>query len=280
MIERKRNIVATSNRNKSCFNRLSIGMLTALLSAGIANSFAEDKEVKEMQSIQFQKVIDLSHIISPTIPLWPNDPPMTFDVVASQEKDGYYLRRFSIGEHSATHMNAPNSFHPNAIGIDAYEPASLVRPAVVIDTRPLTQDNPDYVIGIQDIEKWEQTHGHIDQGSVVLFYTGWQELWNDPKRFINEDEKGPHFPGVGAAATTFLLEERRIAGVGIDTHGADPGQDTVYATNSQILAKNGIVLECLTNLDQLPAKGTTLVIGVLRLKEGSGSPVSVMAFVP
>ncbi|MBD9607877.1 cyclase family protein [Pseudomonas sp. FW305-67] len=272
--------MARSKQNKSCFKRVSIGVLAALLSVGVAKSFAEDKEVKGMQSIQFRKVIDLSHVISTTIPLWPNDPPVTFDVVASQEKDGYYLRRFSIGEHSATHMNAPNSFHPNAIGIDAYKPESLVRPAVVIDIRTQARDNPDYVIGVQDIEKWEQANGRIAQGSVVLFYTGWQALWNDPKRFINEDAKGPHFPGVGAATTQFLLEERQIAGVGIDTHGADPGQDTVYATNSQILAKDGIVLECLTNLDQLPAKGTTLVIGVLRLKEGSGSPVSVMAFVP
>jgi kynurenine formamidase len=233
-----------------------------------------------MQNIQFRKVINLSHLITSSIPLWPHDPPVTFDVMASQETDGYYLRRFGMGEHSATHMNAPNSFFPNAIGIDGYQAESLVRPAIVIDVQAQAGDNPDYVISPQDIENWEQNHGRIEQGSVVLFYTGWQSLWHEPARFINEDAMGPRFPGVGAATARFLLEERQIAGVGIDTHGVDPGQDMTYATNHQVLAREGIILECLANLNQLPAKGTTLVIGVLQLQWGSGSPASVMAFVP
>ncbi|WP_248804253.1 cyclase family protein [Pseudomonas sp. MWU13-2100] len=270
-----------SKQHKARLRRISVGLLTAWLASGISYSFAEDKGVKGMQSIQFQKVIDLSHVITTSIPLWPHDPPVTFNVVATQEKDGYYLRSFSMGEHSATHMNAPNSFHPDGIGIEAYKPESLVRPAVVIDVRAKTKANPDYVINPQDIKDWEHDHGRIAQGSVVLFYTGWQALWNDSKRFFNEDDKGGlHFPGVGAATAKLLVDDRQIAGVGIDTHGADPGQDTVFATNSLVLAKNGIILECLTNLDQLPAKGTTLVIGVLKLKDGSGSPASVLAFVP
>lgn len=269
-----------STQKNSRFKMASIGVLTAFLAVGVANSFAEDKGVQGMHSLQFRKVIDLSHVISPSIPLWPNDPPVTFDVVATLDKDGYYLRRFSIGEHSATHMNAPNSFHAKGMGIDGYAPESLIRPAVVIDVRSQSKANADYVIGVQDIEKWEREHGKIAKGSLVLFYTGWQALWSDPKAFINADAKGPHFPGVGAETSKFLLEKRQIAGVGIDTHGADPGQDEVYATNSQVLEKNGIILECLTNLDQLPAKGATLVIGILRLQEGSGSPVAVTALVP
>ena len=234
-----------------------------------------------MQSIQFQKIIDLSHVITPSIPLWPHDPPVAFTEVASQAQDGYYLRRFSMGEHSATHMNAPNSFHPDGIGIDAYTPESLVRPAVVIDVRAQAHADPDYVISPQDIERWEQAHGRIAQGSVVLFHTGWQALWSDPKRFFNEDEQGGlHFPGVGVDAARLLVEEREVGGIGIDTHGVDPGQSTAFATNCQVLAKKGIILECLTHLDQLPAIGTTLVIGILKLKDGSGSPASVLAFVP
>ncbi|WP_025858206.1 cyclase family protein [Pseudomonas sp. CHM02] len=222
------------------------------------------------------KVVSLSHPINPRIPLWPGDPPVAFEDVASLEKDGYFLRRFSMGEHSATHMNAPNSFYADGMGIEGYQPEDLVRSAVVIDVR--ARCNPDYEISVQDIEDWERQYGLIEPGCVVLMYTGWQHLWNNPTAFFGQDAQGSHFPGIGEAAIRFLLDHRQVAGVGIDTHGVDPGQSGVFATNHAVLAGNGIVLECLTNLDRLPAKGATLVIGILLLEGGSGSPASVMAF--
>lgn len=252
-------------------------LVLALLSLGSPQSLAQGKG---MQHIKFRKVIDLSHVITPNIPLWPGDPAVEFTPVADFEADGYYLRSFHIGEHSATHMNAPNSFHADGVGIDQYDPESLVRSAVVIDVRDKVRHNDDYVIDKSDVLAWEHRHGRIKRGTLVLFYTGWQERWHDPIAFMNEDGQGLHFPGIGGDTTRFLLEERDIAGVGIDTHGTDPGMDTSFATNTQVLARQGIILENLTNLDQLPPKGTTVVIGILRLQDGSGSPVSVMAFVP
>ncbi|WP_053144955.1 cyclase family protein [Pseudomonas sp. P97.38] len=233
-----------------------------------------------MPSIHFNRIVNLSHPIHPGIALWPNDPPVVFKTEASLEKDGYHLRSFSMGEHSATHMNAPNSFDAGAMGIDGYTAESLVRPAVVVDLASRVGDESDYVIGIQDIERWEQAHGRIPEGCVVLFHTGWQSRWADPQRFIQVDAHGLHFPGIGAATSRFLLEQRAIAGVGIDTHGVDPGQETTFASNRGVLQRGGIILECLAQLDQLPATGSTLVIGVLRLEAGSGSPASVLAFVP
>ncbi|HEC54331.1 MAG TPA: cyclase family protein [Gammaproteobacteria bacterium] len=223
------------------------------------------------------KVVSLSHSISPRIPLWPGDPSVVFEDIASLSKDGYFLRRFSMGEHSATHMNAPNSFYADGIGIDGYQPHDLVRPAVVIDVR--AGCTPDYEISVQDIQDWENQHGRIEPGCVVLMYTGWQHLWDDPVAFFGQDAQGSHFPGIGEAAIQFLLSQRQVAGVGIDTHGVDPGQSSTFATNRAVLAGNGIVLECLTHLDQLPPKGATLVIGVLALEGGSGSPASVMALI-
>lgn len=233
------------------------------------------------QAISFSNVIHLSHVIHSQMPRWPGDPPAIFEPVASVAQDGYFLRHFALGEHSATHINAPNTFFPGGAGVDAYPADALVAPAVVIDLRRPCAADPDYALTQADVLAWEAQHGRIPPGRIVLLYTGWQEKWDDPHAFFNPDVGGGmHFPGFAGETTRFLLDARQIAGVGIDTHGADPGQDGAYATNRQVLERQGLVLENLTNLHQLPAVGATLVIGVLRLQGGSGSPAAVMAFVP
>jgi kynurenine formamidase len=240
----------------------------------------DNLNLNNLKTIAYTKIVDLTHKIHPDIPIWPDDPPVQFETVTQIEKSGYFLRRFSMGEHSGTHINAPNSFDLGGASIDTYPPQSLVAPAIVIDIRDKSFVNPDYTLTIDDILNWEQQHGFIEPGNIIILDTGWQEKWGDDRAFFNRDDRGIcHFPGFGKAATKFLLEERLIAGVGTDTHGVDSGQDESFATNKLVLAKQGIVLENLANLDQLPAVGITLVIGILRLLGGSGSPVSVLAFV-
>jgi kynurenine formamidase len=149
----------------------------------------------------------------------------------------------------------------------------------VINVCKQAAENPDYQLTIADILTWEAQFGKIKENSTVLLYTGWQHKWLDKKAFLNQDENvNMHFPGFGSEATEFLIIERKISGVGIDTHGVDSGLDTNFTVNSLVLAKPRIVLENLTNLDQLPPQGTTLVIGILKLQNGSGSPAAVMAF--
>ena len=115
---------------------------------------------------------------------------------------------------------------------------------------------------------------------MVLLRTGWQEKWNDRKAFFNQDiRETMHFPGFGVDATELLIQKRNIAGIGIDTHGVDAGKDTSFTINRLVLEKPRIVLENLTNLEQLPPIGITVVIGVLRLRFGSGSPVGVVALI-
>ncbi|MBC1241149.1 cyclase family protein [Nostoc sp. 2RC] len=239
------------------------------------------RQPESQKSITYTRVIHLSHVIDLDIPQWPGDPPVEFETVAESNNDGYYLRRFSLGEHSATHMNAPNTFYSHSIGIDQYPARSLVVSAVVIDIREAVKVDFNYALTIADVVAWEAQHGEIPAECVVILNTGWQKKWFDKNAFFNQDAEGiSHFPGFGSDATQFLLEQRQIAGVGIDTHGVDPGQDTSFATNRLVLEQPRIVLENLTNLEQLPPLGTTLAIAPLRLRGGSGSPVGVLAFVP
>jgi kynurenine formamidase len=258
----------------------AVVLLAACGSSGsTASSSAAPAAAK---TIGYSRVVDLSHVISPRIPLWPGDPKVVFKVVATMKKDGYYLRSFTIGEHSATHMNAPNSFvSGNTEAITSYPPEQRVVPAVVIDARAQSAANADYQLTKQDVLNWEAKHGTIAPGSFVIMFTGWQDKWSDPKAFINQDAKGNlHFPGFAGATTKWLVSARQIAGVGIDTHGVDPGSDTSYATNTEMANTHKIAIECMTNLDKLPAKGATLVLAPLQLQNGSGSPMDIVAFVP
>jgi kynurenine formamidase len=233
------------------------------------------------KAIPYREVVDLSRVVHPNMPRWPGDPPIRFRAVARLDPDGYFLRRFSMGEHTGTHMNAPGSFHRHGESIDAYPAESLVAPAVVIDVRASAKADADYALDAAALLHWERQHGKIPPGSVVLLYTGWPAEQRHPEESsVSSNNTGLRFPGFGIQAARILLDERGISGVGIDTPGVEPGRDKAYSINRMVLEKRRIVLEYLANLGSLPPTGSTLVIGILRLKGGSGSPASVLAFVP
>lgn len=166
-------------------------------------------------------------------------------------------------------------------GAAGFPAEELVVPAVVIDIRKEAAENPDYRLSVDDIRAWEKEHGKVSAGSVAVLFTGWQDKWNDGKAFIGEDEEGVlHWPGFGAEAATFLVEQRKVAGMGTDTHGVDPGNDEEFGASFAMYDADGMILECLNNLDRIPAVGATLVVGGWPVKDGSGSPARVFAFMP
>ena len=123
--------------------------------------------------------------------------------------------------------------------------------------------------------------GPVPQGSLVLAHTGWDRWWDRPEAYMAiGPSEAPRFPGIELEAAQLLLESRGAAGLGIDSPGVDPGHDASYATNRLALSRQRIVLENLTDLGQLPATGATLVIGILLLAGGSGSPASALALLP
>ena len=233
------------------------------------------------RNVSFRRVVDLTQPIRPGVPVWPGDPPVEFETTATIPGNGYFLRRFSMGEHSGTHISTPSAFFDQGSGPESIPPEALVAPAVVIDSRSIAGVDPDHALAVREIAEWERRNSRIRAGSIILLLTGWGRRWDDPERFISLGADGVmHTPGFAAEAVSYLLDERGAAGIGIDTHGVDAGTDTLLEASQTALAKGALVLECLNNLDRLPAKGATLVVGRLPLVGGSGSPACVLALVP
>ncbi|MCY4555871.1 MAG: cyclase family protein [Chloroflexi bacterium] len=233
------------------------------------------------RTVAFRRVVDLTHPIRPGTPIWPGDPPVEFETAATLHSDGYFLRRFSMGEHSGTHISTASALFDQGSGPDSIAPEALIAPAVVIDARSSAGVDPDHALTCDDFAEWERRHGKVASESIVLLMTGWRRYWDEPERFINLGDDGVmHTPGFTPEAVSFLLEQRGTVGIGTDTHGVDAGRDPDLKASREALSRSGLVLECLNNLDQLPAKGATLVIGRLPLVGGSGSPACVLALIP
>ena len=129
-------------------------------------------------------VVSLSHPVSPKMPHWPGDPRTEFEVWSERSKDGYFLRRFSMGEHSGTHLTAPASYFADGRTVDLYTPGELVRPVVVMDVREQCGRDPNYALPLREVLAWEEIHGGIQPGHVILLNTGWSERWHDAEAYL------------------------------------------------------------------------------------------------
>lgn len=227
------------------------------------------------------RVINLSHSLSPDMPHWPGDPPTEFEGWSNLARDGYFLRRLTVGEHSGTHLTAPASYYSGGRTVDRYRADELVRPVVVIDVREHCGGDRDYAFTVDALLAWEERHATVPPGTLVFLNTGWSERWSDPGEYLGLDSDGGlHFPGFGFDVAVMLVKERGVAGLGTETAGVEPGTDAGLSVSRLVLAQPRIVLENLANLHLMPPTGAVVVVGLLGLVGGSGSPVAVNAFVP
>ena len=240
----------------------------------------QQKGPEQFGALDNFRAVGLSHPVSPHAPQWPGDPPVNFEPWSEIERDGYFLRRFSMSEHGGTHLTAPASYYPEGRTVDQYTAGELSRPAVVIDVSDRCRHDRDYALTTKALAEWEAHHGGIPADTLVLLYTGWGQHWNDPAAYLGTDAEGTlHFPGFSLDAATLLVNERGVAGLGTDTAGLEPGIDSSLSVSRLVLSRPRIVLENLAGLHQLPPTGAWVLIGALKLVGGSGSPAAVTALV-
>lgn len=233
--------------------------------------------------------IDLTHDYSHETLYWPTSDTWEMDTVFVGETDrGYYYEafKFSTAEHGGTHLDAPIHFSEGKRTVDELTPDQLSGYGVVIDVAEKISVIRDYQILPSDIQEWEQEHGSIPDGSILLFYTGMGSLWPDAEEYLGTALRGVEgvaelsFPGIHPDAAQWLVDNRRVKAVGLDTPSLDYGKSTEYMTHRILFEKNIPGFENIANLDRLPEKGAYIIALPMKIKDGSGAPLRIVANIP
>ena len=236
------------------------------------------------------KWIDLSYSFSDSTLYWPNNP--TGFKLDTQMNGitpaGFYYssNAYSAPEHGGTHLDAPIHFAAGKQTADQIPLENLLGNAIVIDVSEKALKNRDYLISVTDIENWEKkSEKNIPDGSIILFRTGYGQYYPDRLKTFGTDQKGAdavpllHFPGIDPAATEWLTTKRKIKAVGIDTPSIDFGQSKDFKTHQILLGKNIPAFENVANLDKLPTEGAYIIALPMKIKNGSGGPLRIVAWV-
>jgi kynurenine formamidase len=233
--------------------------------------------------------VDLSHTYDASTIFWPTAETFTLQKVADGDTPaGFYYaaNNFAGSEHGGTHLDAPVHFARGHQTVDQIPLQSLIAPAVVVDVTPASAANADYQVAVDDLTRFEQQHGRIADGSVVLFKTGFATRWPNAQAYLGTAERGDkavaklHFPGLHPEAAKWIVENRAVKAVGIDTASIDYGQSTLYETHRALYARDIPALENVASMDRLPPTGTLLIALPMKIGGGSGAPVRVVAVIP
>ena len=240
------------------------------------------------------RVVDLTQPLGPETPvielppIFGASPGVSLEVISQYDEKGpgWYWNTIHMGEHTGTHFDAPvhwitgRDLPDNAC--DTIPVRRFVGPACVIDVTRDVEADEDFLLTRDRVLAWEREYGRIPAGSWVLLRTGWSRR-SGAKAFLNVREDGPHSPGFHADASRFLATERDILGVGVETVGTDAGRagtfDPPFPNHTIMHGAGKFGLASLRNLDQLPATGAVVIAAPLKIVNGSGSPLRVLALV-
>jgi kynurenine formamidase len=269
---------------------LSVGLL--VLTACQAPEAAPGAGVAEAPSLAERlaeaRLVDLTHPLGEETIVWPTSPPFVFETTfEGWTDDGYYYasRNFSGSEHGGTHLDAPIHFAEGRWTTDEIPVERLVGPAAVVDVSAQAEAEPSYEVTVEDLAAWEAEHGRIPDGGFLLLNTGRHHLWPDAEAYLGTATTGEaaipelEFPGLHPEAAAWLVEERFIVAVGLDTPSLDHGPSTLFETHRILYEENIYGLENVANLDELPPTGAVIFALPPKLEGGTGGPVRILAVV-
>jgi kynurenine formamidase len=261
--------------------------LAGLATGRIDELVAQDRPSGEVD-LASDRLVDLSHSFNRRTIYWPTATKFKLTEVADGETEGgwhYSANDFSAAEHGGTHLDSPIHFSERGDTTEELPLRKVVGAAVNVDVRSQANADRDHLISVADIEAFEAEHGRIAPNTIVLLRTGWSSRWPNARRYLGTAQRGEaavpklHFPGLHADAARFLVEQRRIRAVGIDTASIDRGQSTMFEAHRVLAAAQVPVFENVTNLQRLPAEGFHVIALPMKIEGGSGGPLRAMAIV-
>jgi len=234
------------------------------------------------------RMIDLSHSFDAQTVYWPTEEGFKLE----KENDGmtpggyyYASNKFAAPEHGGTHIDAPRHFAQNSHTVDQVPLEQLVGAGIVVDVTKQCEANRDYLVSVADFENWEKQNGAIPKGAIILLRTGFARYWPDRVKYMGTDERGAaavaklHFPGLSPEAARWLVANRSIKAIGLDTPSIDCGQSTVYESHRTVFERNIPAFENLADLSELPLKGFNVIALPMKNGGGSGGPLRVVAII-
>ena len=239
------------------------------------------------------EIVDLTHTLDPDLPVIILPPEFGQCARFRMEEISAYDHRgpawkwnnITMCEHTGTHFDAPSHWIsgrdvPNG-SVDEIPVDAFIGPVVVIDCSEGAKQNDDFELTVDVIQAWEAEHGDIPEDSWVLMRTDWSKRRG--AEYLNMREDGPHSPGPTPEGIRYLVETRNIRGFGTETVGTDAGQGSHYTppfpAHFILHGAGKYGLQCLNGLDQLPPTGAILIATPLKIKNGTGSPLRVVAMV-
>ncbi len=223
------------------------------------------------------RVADLTHCFRAGFPVARFEAPRR-EAAADFASEGSQNQRWRFVEHSGTHVDAPAHFFPDLADVSQLPATDLIVPVVVIDVAARAARDADTLLEVADLRRHESRHGPIPPGAGVFMSSGWDAHAADPEQFAGLRSDGTmHSPGFSLEAVDWLVAERDIACIGVDTLSIDAGNDTAYPVHRRLLGAGRYAIECLSAVSTVPPAGATAIVGVVPWENGSGGPCRVIA---
>jgi Predicted metal-dependent hydrolase len=262
------------NVKRNMLSRRSLFKGMAVAGAAALGSSAATPVLAQQSA---SKVVDLTHAYDGSFPTFDGNPGIEYEWAVEMAKSGYQLHKLTIYEHTGTHIDAPLHFSADGKSVDQIEPEKLVAPLAIIDITDRAKEDANATVEAADIEAWISANGELPSGAIVALRSGWAKKVTDPS-FRNDPAGNFAFPGFGKSATD-LLQTLDVAAIGVDTLSLDPGNSADFAVHNSWLPAGRYGIEGLNNLEELPVKGATIVVGAPKHRGGTGGPARVLALV-